>query len=189
VIASPGVLDDLARASDVFAGVIAAVSANQLDAPTPCEGLDVSDLIEHVTDGNDYFTNLLTDGVDKQPVLGEGATLAGRLHGSSVRLLAAFAEGGRVDREYPSPVGVSSGARLAKVRIVEFVVHGWDIAHATGQADSIFPSELCERTLSDAIELYSRRGATFAAPRSIDPLAPAIHRLVAYLGRRPDDQG
>ncbi len=42
------------RAQDAFAGVLANVTPDQLDAPTPCSEWTIRDLIEHVVSGNEH---------------------------------------------------------------------------------------------------------------------------------------
>jgi uncharacterized protein (TIGR03086 family) len=78
----------------------------------------------------------------------------------------------------PAPVGVH-------LRTVEMLVHGWDVAVATG-SDIHFPDNLAESEIDFSRQFIGRvpPGRTpFAAPKPIPDDAPAIDRLVALLGR------
>jgi uncharacterized protein (TIGR03086 family) len=72
------------------------------------------------------------------------------------------------------------------VRILENLVHGWDLARATGQPTD-FPDDLAERALAAArAQLKSRPAgpnAPFAPEVPVPAGAPAIGRLAGFLGR------
>ena len=88
---------------------------------------------------------------------------------------------------YATPMGAISGAGLASYTVVEIVVHSWDLAVATDQA--IRPTDsLATLVLGLASEFDE---ATLRAPGMMAPAvdvpaeAPAMDRLVAFLGRDP----
>jgi len=71
-------------------------------------------------------------------------------------------------------------------RSEEVLVHGVDLAAATGQRHRV-DQALCEELLQmmvsmGGIDAYRQPGM-FGADRPCDPLAPAHARLAAYLGR------
>jgi uncharacterized protein (TIGR03086 family) len=104
---------------------------------------------------------------------------------SAGALLAAFRQPGVLDRVHTVPIGPVPGIAALHLRITEVLVHGWDLARATGQ-HAEFPEDLAEQELA-----FSRRklgdipaGRTpFAPPQPVPDDAPAIDRLVALLGR------
>ena len=78
------------------------------------------------------------------------------------------------------------GDAFARFVVLDGLVHGWDLAGATGQsydppADARRAADAFARGQLDPL----RDGQTFAA--AVDPPAGAtpIERLVAYTGRRP----
>jgi uncharacterized protein (TIGR03086 family) len=180
-------LADLDRATQVFAQLVDNVRPDQLAAPTPCPDVDARTLIEHLIEGSWYFTALLTEvrAADRAP---EPEPLPAAFRAASGQMLAAFNVPGRLARDYDPPVGSpsgrSSGTRLAKVRLIELVVHGWDLARATGQHVDAFPANLCEHSLSVAHELYTDRGAGFGSPQPVQETAAAVDKLAAFLGRQ-----
>jgi uncharacterized protein (TIGR03086 family) len=71
------------------------------------------------------------------------------------------------------------------VRTVETLVHGWDLARATGRPTP-FPDELVEAELAfsrDLLERIPEGRQPFAPSRPVADDAPAIDRLAALLGR------
>jgi putative transcriptional regulator len=75
---------------------------------------------------------------------------------------------------------------LARVRVVEVLTHGWDLARATGQSGS-FPDDVAERALAGTRRALTERpqgpGAPFAAEVAVPPTSPAVDRLAGFLGR------
>jgi uncharacterized protein (TIGR03086 family) len=178
-------LADLDTATQVFTELLANVRSDQLTAPTPCPGVDTRTLIEHLIEGSWYFAELLAGpSTVGRP---ESDPLAAAFLAASGQMLAAFAAPGRLASYYDSPAGSpggrSSGTRLAKVRLIELVVHGWDLARATGQHMGAFPAGLSERSLAVARELYTDRGPGFGPPQPVSESATAVNRLAAFLGR------
>ncbi len=68
----------------------------------------------------------------------------------------------------------------------DLVVHGWDLARATGQDERIDPVEV-ERIWADAQQLGEnlRQSGVCAAAVEIRRDAPLQERLLAHLGRDP----
>lgn len=175
-------LADLDRATAAFAQLVDATGPEWLTAPTPCPDVDVRTLIEHLIDGSWFFAELLTGSADTERAKTPDSLPAAFLAASG-QMLTAFAAPGRLDLDFDSPVGRSSGTRLAKVRLIELVGHGWDLASATGRPMTAFPADLCERTLAIARELFTDQRARFGPPQPVPETAIAADKLAAFLGR------
>ena len=69
---------------------------------------------------------------------------------------------------------------------LELLVHGWDIAHATGHDIEVTP-EIAGYVLDRAQELITedKRGRSFAAEVPAGGEATAMQRLIAFTGRVP----
>lgn len=185
--------DQLARALDATEQVIAAIRDEQWAGPTPCPEWDVRDLVSHLVLGNRLFTSVL--GGERPPVPEGGARAdVGRVDGdllSAYRdtagpLLAAFREPGVLEQVVAVPAGSVPGIVALHLRVTELLVHGWDLAHATGQP-ARFPDDLAEQELeftrAKLADLPPDRHP-FAPPQPVSEAAPAIDRLAACLGRR-----
>jgi uncharacterized protein (TIGR03086 family) len=100
-------------------------------------------------------------------------------------VLTAFRRPGVLDEQFVVPFGPVPGIVAAHLRIVEMLVHGWDLARATGQSTD-FPDDIVEQ------ELAFSRAKLGEIPPGRTPFAPGqpvaqdaapIDRLAACLGR------
>ncbi len=190
-------VDQLASAFDATGQILVAVRDEQWSAPTPCPEWTVRDLVSHMVTSNYAFVRILSGAPAQAPgrtapdAPGNGVAdvpdrgLAEAYRESAAALIAAFRRPGVLDRVHTVPIGSVPGIAALHLRITEVLVHGWDLARATGQ-HAEFPDDLAEQELA-----FSRRklgdipaGRTpFAPPQPVPDDAPAIDRLVALLGR------
>jgi uncharacterized protein (TIGR03086 family) len=181
--------DLLAALDRAIAGtdrLIAGIKVDQWSAPTPCTEWDVRTLVTHVTSSMFTFAALVRDepqpdhGADHQaddPVAGYRSAAAA--------LRAAFGAPGALDRIYSSPIGPAPGSVLVHLRITELLVHGWDLAHATGQPADL-PADVAEGELTVWRAQFTDglpAGLPFAPAQPVAAHAPAIDHLAAFLGR------
>jgi uncharacterized protein (TIGR03086 family) len=166
--------------------VVAAVRADQLGDPTPCADWTVRDVINHLTTGNLLFVAIVSDGPKPDRSadhLGDDHVAAFR--SSIAQLAEAFAKHDVLSGTYATPIGEGPGALLVSMRFNELMVHGWDIAKATGQSTDLDPA-LAEEALASfqAVPFLPRgEGKPFGESRPAPPDATAADRLAAYLGR------
>ncbi|WP_399890332.1 TIGR03086 family metal-binding protein [Streptomyces sp. BBFR51] len=184
------VLDQLAR-------VIGATTPQQDTAPTPCAELDVVSLRRHLLGGIGYFTVVLADpDGDRRPdprayTGPDGAeVLVAAIGDLSAAVRAALADGiESASVRVPALGGTFPGDHVLNMLVAEAVVHGWDVARATGQAWRPDPvaSERAYALLADQIKPEYRGGAgmPFAPEVPVGPDAPALDRLLGFAGRSP----
>jgi len=182
-----GVVADLDRALAATEAVVAGIRPEAWAAPTPCTELDARGVLNHLVRGNLLFVAIVRG--EPRPVpgtdhLGDDPLAAYRQ--AAAQLQEAFAAPGVLDSVYEAPFGTGPGVVLVHVRIVEVLVHGWDLARATGQRGD-FPDDVAERALAGARRQLVARpegpGAPFAAEVPVPPDAPAVDRLAGFLGR------
>lgn len=173
-------------------GILARVTPDQLDGPTPCESWDVRALVDHVIAGSYWFADTLATGVaDPYPT---GDYTAGDLVGTydeGIRAtLAGFAAPGVLESIIRLPFGEFPCERYLSLATNDTFVHGWDLAVATGQPadlDSSLALELLDESRRAIPDTF--RGADGEAPFGpvveIPDSAPAADRLAAFLGRHP----
>jgi uncharacterized protein (TIGR03086 family) len=180
-------LADLQAAIAETEAIIAGISAGQWSAPTPCSGVDVRGLVNHLVAGNLYFAALITGaaapGGDADVL---GAEPAEAFRAAAASLVTALGTPGVPDEMYPLPFGQVPGLGLIEIRLTEHLGHGWDLARATGQP-AAFPDDLAERGLAVARDQLRSRPAgahrPFGAEVEVPADAPAIDRLAGFLGR------
>jgi uncharacterized protein (TIGR03086 family) len=179
--------DQLADLDAAIAGVeriLARIRADQWELPTPCDGVDVRGMVNHLVTGNLAFVTLVTG--TEPPVhdadhLGDDPFFAFRA--SADLLAAALRRPGVEARTYELPFGPVPGSELAGIRITECLGHGWDLARATGQPP-VFSDNVAARGLALARrQLRSRSPGPFAPEQPVPDGAPAMDRLAAFLGR------
>jgi uncharacterized protein (TIGR03086 family) len=179
-----GPLADLDAAIAGAERIVAGIRPDQWGLPTPCDGLDVRGMVNHLVAGNLAFAALITgteppvrdaDHLGDEPV--------GAFRASAGLLAAALRTPGVQERTYALPFGPVPGAALAGIRITELLGHGWDLASATGQPPQ-FPDDVAARGLAEARDqLRSRSPGPFAPEKPVADGAPVIDQLAAFLGR------
>ncbi|HEX9624708.1 MAG TPA: TIGR03086 family metal-binding protein [Streptosporangiaceae bacterium] len=177
-------LSQLARALDATGQVVDAVTADQWTAATPCTDWTAADLLRHLVVGNSRFA-VAVSGDPGPDDIGPDTDLPAAYRDSAAALLAAFATPGALERIVTIPFGTVPGAIALHLRLTELLVHGWDLAKATGHSVE-FPAEVAEQELAfsrSALEQLPPDRRPFAPPQPVSPDASAIERLVACLGR------
>jgi len=182
-------IDNLARSFDAVGVLVAQVRPDQWFARTPCADWTVRALVDHLIGMNRVFIAMLAghvlpkrpaaDHVERDPV--------GAYRDTADALLFAFTASGVLDREYQGPLGSATGAERLQIRLYDLLAHGWDLARATGQRAEL-PDDVAEQALAFARTQVSEkaRPGRFGQVQTIDERAPAIERLVAFLGRPID---
>ena len=75
------------------------------------------------------------------------------------------------------------------IHLAETLVHGWDLARATGQ-DPVFDPEVVEASLREClgrVPAERPEGSAFRDPVPLEGSATPLDRLAAYLGRNISD--
>jgi uncharacterized protein (TIGR03086 family) len=167
-----------------------AVRPNQWAAPTPCSEWNVRQIANHIIGENLWAAELFQGRTIDQV----GSRLDGDLtgndpaaaYGASARAAsAAVSAPGAMQVTCHLSFGDYSGADYAGQLLLDTVVHGWDIATATGQ-DARLDPELVQACIPIATQLTSQfRGAgVFGDEVSTSADADPQTRLLAIVGRK-----
>jgi uncharacterized protein (TIGR03086 family) len=180
-----GSVELLERALGYTRARLAGVHDGLLDRSTPCEAWTLGDLLAHMEDALDAFTEAAGGAVEVHG----GSRAEGRVAAIQQKACALLGAWGR-----PTPGDVvitttGGGLDLLSTLLVataalEVTVHGWDVGRATGLAQPI-PERLARDLLPVAYAVIgpADRGVRFAAPREVGPDAPDDVRLLSFLGR------
>jgi uncharacterized protein (TIGR03086 family) len=167
-------------AQQSFAGVLAGVSAAQLDDPTPCAEWTVGQLVDHVIAGNLRVAGQPSPG----PL--DPATMLEVARDSAAAAEATFEAPDGISRTYDLGIGTVPGAMFLALRTGDVFTHAWDLARATGQPSDLDP-ELAERILEMITPILRPElrgeGRPFGAEQPCDSTAAAADRLAAFTGR------
>ena len=174
--------------ADRFTRVVEAVTGDW-DVPSPCEGWSARDVVGHVVDTQRAFLELhglhgqdLDAGPEPDLADPAAAWRTQRAHLTSV--LADSAVAATAYDGYFGPTTVA--ATVADFYGWDLVVHGSDVARATGQPWSVTDDEAAElhATADGWGEALHSEGVCADAVRVPDD-ASATDRLLARLGRDP----
>ncbi len=180
------------RALAATRALVAGVPEDRWLSSTPCEDWDVRELLNHVVAGNLWVGELagpegktieeVGDRLDGD-VLGEDPVAA---YDTSVPVASrAFAREGAMDAPCAVSYGPVPGSVYCGHRIIDVLIHGWDIAVATGQDPTLDPAlvEACWEIVEPQAELLAASGV-FASRIEVPGDADPQTRLLAALGRR-----
>jgi uncharacterized protein (TIGR03086 family) len=170
---------------------MAGIRGDQWDAPTPCDDWNVRELANHVVSGN-FWAGELARGKTIDEV---GDRLDGDVLGSdpvgaydeSARVAdAAFRAPGAMEAPCAVSYGPVPGEVYAGHRFIDLLIHGWDLAKATGQDTSLPPElvESCWAVVEPQRDLLVGSGA-FGDHHDIPAGADRQAGLLALLGRTP----
>lgn len=176
-------LTQLDRLGPLLADVVTGISPDQLDRPTPCADLTVRGVLEHMIGGATSFAAAYRGQPPAEPDLRD---VLGGFGPALEDLAAAISAPGALDRTVAAPFGEVPGETFARFVVLDGLVHGWDLATATGQtydppADLVAAVDAFARQALDPL----RDGQTFADAAEPAADATPIERLAAYTGRRP----
>jgi uncharacterized protein (TIGR03086 family) len=187
---------DLGPAALGLAQLVTGVPDELLDAPTPCPGYSVGDLIDHVGGMAVAFTVAARKTTAERGSQGTSAD-ASRL-GDDWRMrvphdLGSLAEAWR-DSSAWSGTTEAGGLELPTevaglVALNELVVHGWDVARATEQAYDCDPVSL--EAVYAFLESFSaatsdeQREGLFGPVVEVPDDAPLVAHIVGLSGRHP----
>ncbi|MET9857114.1 TIGR03086 family metal-binding protein [Streptomyces sp. NPDC006450] len=187
--------DLLDQAHEALRSVAAALPADALSAPTPCDQWNVGQVLQHAAGDQLAYAGRLTGG---QGPAEDPFAPTGTLAGSPTELLEpaldaaaeAFAEvaPGATEVAVPLPPFTLDAETAVAAAALDAAVHAWDLAVATGQASPLTPALAAAltpaaRVLAEPLRGFAYAPALASAP---DPDADPAGALLAFLGRRPD---
>ncbi|EPH43934.1 TIGR03086 family metal-binding protein [Streptomyces aurantiacus] len=190
---NPSELPDFGPQTRLVARVAEAVKDDRLDGPTPCPDYAVRDLLGHVVHLVGAFADAgrkrlgpTTDTDPSSVVPDLPADWRERLP----RLLDELAEVWRDPAAWTGETragGVDlTGDIAGMVAFNELVVHGWDLARATGQEYAPDEASLgvsYAMVSATAGESPEARGTLFGPPLPVADDAPLLDKVVALSGR------
>ncbi|MEU3183603.1 TIGR03086 family metal-binding protein [Streptomyces sp. NPDC006923] len=191
-------LPDLAPVCRGVAGLLHAITDDQLGGPTPCPEYTVGDILAHLiglTVGfRDAAHKKLGPTTDTPPGSGPAPALADDWRDILPRQLDEFATAWRSPAAWRGDTRIGGvdlpGAVTGLVGLNEVLVHGWDLARSTGQPYA--PDEASLQALYTMPALGSGpeqdrpADGPFGPPVEVPEDAPLLDRVVGLTGRRPD---
>lgn len=147
--------------------------------PTPCENFSVTQLVDHLVGSVCGIGKALGLELLDSP----SASAEARVADAAQATLEAFTKRG-LEGTIDMGFAELPATMVANILNLEFLVHAWDLASATGAELEVAPA------LSDYVLTLARntispqmRGASFAEETLVGESAASLERLVAFTGR------
>ncbi len=182
---------ELTDAADAAARTVDNVTTDQLSGPTPCGEWDVRTLLNHLILWTSHSLERRAAGesVDSELMEYDFAAAPDFATGYRAQLdraLAAWADPAVWDRELDMMGANTAAADVGALIIAELVLHGWDLAAATGQEYSVADraAEAALQAVEANADLF-RQYKGFAEPVPMAADAPVLDRVLALSGRDP----
>lgn len=186
---------DLQPAADRMARLLEAVPNDSMDAPTPCPNLPLGALIDHVGGFAKVFAASARKDVGEltaQPPDPRADNLEPGWRARMAADLSALADAWDAPDAWEGMTQAGgqelAGAMAGRIALDELVVHGWDIAQATGQR---FDCEAVTLGEVEATVQQVRGGNDGDIPGLFGPVvavaddADALERVLSLTGRDP----
>lgn len=186
---------DLTASTDRTAALVGNVSESQLEDPTPCARMRVGELIAHLHGLAIAFRDAaakIEGPTTMTPPSPEASVLAENWRTAAP---AALAELGRAWQDPAAWEGMTQagGQRMpaevtAAVALDEVVLHGWDLAVATGQGFDVDLAALAvvEEFCAGIGEDPAERAGLFGPRVPVPADAPQLDRVLGLSGRDPE---
>lgn len=182
----------MAQAADAAVAVALGVTPDQYALPTPCQDWDVRGLVNHLT----HWSAVISESrARKERPADEPAEDTDYTEGRDwpaffaervERAVAAWGEPGAWDGEITLVSSPMPAQTIGTMLFAELVLHGWDLAAATGQTLTV-PDEVAAaalrgvRGMAELGRQWGAFGDEVAVPADASPLVKAI----ALSGRDP----
>jgi len=178
------VADRYRRLSARMTERIAAVPDDAWSNPSPCAGWTALDLVAHLVDVHRRFETMVGRDLAEHPPV-ENDPL-GAWQAVRDQMQADLEDPARRDEEYEGRLGRSTfGKSVDGFVCFDLVVHGWDLARATGQDETLDAVDVQRVAgMVEAMGEVMRSNNVIADPVEAAPDAPAQDRLLAALGRQ-----
>lgn len=174
--------------------VVAGASPDDLALPTPCDGWTLRDLLAHMTVQHHGFAAAARgfggdpENWDVSTVVDPLGTYADAARDAVDAFAAATGETPFALPEF-GPEVVVPGVMAIGFHLVDYVVHGWDVAASLGRSYEV-PDDVAAAALAVALAVPDgefRDAAESPFARAVDGAsATDVDRVLRHLGRNPD---
>jgi uncharacterized protein (TIGR03086 family) len=175
-------------ALDATRRYVVGIGADQWTLPTPCDGWNVHDLVNHIVAGNLWAADLGRG----RSIADVGSALDGDVLGttpieaydqSAESAASVFEVPGALDNPCAVSYGPVPGSVYAGHRFIDVFIHGWDLAYATGQDTTLDPGlvDACWEVVRPQLAVL--QGSGMFGVEADHPDTTPQSSLLAALGR------
>jgi uncharacterized protein (TIGR03086 family) len=179
------IADRYRRRADAFESKVANVRPDAWTNPSPCTEWDARGVVDHVVGTH----GRLLQPLDRPPRPGPSVAddPLGAFRAARAEVETVLDDPALAGHEYDGALGRTSvGATIDRFLGFDLVVHGWDLARATGQDDTIDPAEIEPVwAMAEGLGDNLRRPGVCGPEVAVAEDAPRQDRLLGLLGRDP----
>lgn len=188
-------MHDLGRITSAVGDLVANIDDDQLTEPTPCAAYSLGDLLDHVDGLALAFARAARKEheSDAPPQAGDAANLTPDWRTRIPQRLADLAQAWRDPEAWTGQTSAGGiemdGATTGLVATNEVVLHGWDVARASGQ--EFTPDDESVATARGFVAMFSGPGTEASREGLFGPELPVpagagpLEELLAMSGRDP----
>ncbi len=178
----------LKNTDETMKSVIAQLTSDHRYMSTPCTEWNVHEVIEHACQGSHMIAGALQgqappENADEIDLLADGPA-SGWANAHAALSAAATPE--ILSATHQLPFGEMPGEAAMSVIVADVLVHAWDVAAGAGVEFDV-SDEMAEWALAtwkQVVPPEGRQGG-FADVIPVTDDAPALDRLLGYVGRQP----
>jgi uncharacterized protein (TIGR03086 family) len=182
---------ELAPAAAEVARIVTGVRDEQLTDPTPCTGTSVAGMLHHLLGLTTAFRMAAEKERPEGGPSADAANLASdwrtRLPAQLEALATAWRSPGAWEGMTEAGGVQMPASAMGVVALNEVLVHGWDLAAATGQEYRPDPASVraCREMVGDRTDATDGPEGLFGPVVPVPDDAPAFDRLLGQTGRDP----
>jgi uncharacterized protein (TIGR03086 family) len=190
------IADRYRRRADAFEVKVVSVRPDQWSDPSPCEKWTARDVVRHIIDMHGVILRPFGRSLSPAPSVDDDPVGAFRAARADVE--AILDDPSLAAQECDTPTGrMTAEQHIDQVVSDDLPLHGWDLARATSQDDTMDPEDV-ERAWSAMRALPDDLLAKFRTPGAFGPgvevFGPEVEagagaspqdRLLAFIGRDP----
>ena len=176
--------DRYRRLGDAFADKIAAVPDDRWESQSPCEEWKARDVVNHVVGTQGMFLGFIGEELQDVPSVDDDP--AGAWNAARSQIQQRLEDPDKATTEFEGMTGKSTfEAGVDKFLCTDLVVHGWDLARATGLDETIDPEDAKRvqrnmASMGDGLRSPGAFGAEVEPPSGADEQ----QKMLAFLGRK-----
>lgn len=184
------------RHADAFERLIRGADPARWADPSPCAAWTAIDVVDHIV--SMHAVMLRPVGRELSPAAGVADDPLAAFQAARADVEALLRDADIADQECDTPAGrMTVAQQIDQVVSDDLVLHGWDLARATGQDDTMDPDDVRRLWASttaipaEVMERYRTPGAfgpgieVFGPEVVVAPDAPLQDRLLGLTGRDP----
>jgi uncharacterized protein (TIGR03086 family) len=155
------------RRADAFEAKVAAVAPEQWANQSPCEKWTARDVVDHIVSMHGVMLRPVNKALPKAPTVAEDPLGAFQAARASVE--AVLDDPGLAGADCDTPAGRMTAAdHIDQVVSDDLVLHGWDLARATGQDETMDPADV-ERLWASTSAIPAEVMVRYRTPGAFGP--------------------